>query len=428
VPFCVTNYQHESETAKARQAAKARRMSVLQTVIQHAGIADAPRQVQKETIMLTIYRRHIKACEHKHEGRKYRRCRCPIWVDGFLGDTEIRESLELRDWQKAQQKVHEWEAEGLPVREPDAVALEKLCTEFVRDAESRALEDSTLRKYRQLTNQMRAFAAQEGRLFLKQWDLEVVRRFRLSWRDNGLTVVKKLERLRALFRFALENDWIEKNPTKGIKNPTVKQSPTMPFSQDEMRAIISACDCYQGNRNRMRALVLLLRYSGLRIGDAARLTRSSIVGNRLFLYTQKTGVPVCCPLPEFVVETLNSFPPMNNTYYFWSGASKKDGVARTYMGRLSRVFKLAGVSNGHAHRFRDTFATELLLAGVPLERVSVLLGHTNIKVTQKHYSPWVRARQEQLEADVRKSWGFDSPVLAETKGTPEVHGKPEAIN
>ena len=40
-----------------------------------------------------------------------------------------------------------------------------------------------------------------------------------------------------------------------------------------------------------------------------------------------------------------------------------------------------------------------------MERVSVLLGHSSIKVTEKHYSPWVRARQEQLEADVRRNWG-----------------------
>ena len=39
-----------------------------------------------------------------------------------------------------------------------------------------------------------------------------------------------------------------------------------------------------------------------------------------------------------------------------------------------------------------------------MERVSVLLGHSSIKVTEKHYSPWVRARKEQLEADVRRSW------------------------
>ena len=93
---------------------------------------------------------------------------------------------------------------------------------------------------------------------------------------------------------------------------------------------------------------------------------------------------------------LDSFTPMNNTYYFWSGSSSKDGVARTYMGRLSRVFKLAGIPSGHAHRFRDTFATELSPAGVPLERVSVLLGHTNLKVTQKHYSPCLGVTPEAL--------------------------------
>ena len=51
------------------------------------------------------------------------------------------------------------------------------------------------------------------------------------------------------------------------------------------------------------------------------------------------------------------------------------------------------------------FAAGLLHAGVPMDRVSVLLGHSSIKITEKHYSPWVRARQEQLEADIRRSWG-----------------------
>ncbi len=65
---------------------------------------------------------------------------------------------------------------------------------------------------------------------------------------------------------------------------------------------------------------------------------------------------------------------------------------------------LAGVPDGHAHRFRDTFSVELLLAGVPIERVSILLGHQSVRITEKHYAPWVRARQEQLEADFRRTW------------------------
>ena len=52
--------------------------------------------------MLTAYRRPRKNCSHRDEGRKYRRCRCPIWVDGFLNGDEIRESLKLRDWKRAQ--------------------------------------------------------------------------------------------------------------------------------------------------------------------------------------------------------------------------------------------------------------------------------------------------------------------------------------
>ena len=63
----------------------------------------------------------------------------------------------------------------------------------------------------------------------------------------------------------------------------------------------------------------------------------------------------------------------------------------------------AGITDGHAIRFRDTSAVGLLQAAVPMDRVSVLLGHGSIKVTEKHYSPWVRARQEQLEADVRRT-------------------------
>jgi hypothetical protein len=62
---------------------------------------------------------------------------------------------------------------------------------------------------------------------------------------------------------------------------------------------------------------------------------------------------------------------------------------------------------------------ELLLSGVPIERVSILLGHTSVRITEKHYAPWVRARQEQLEADLTNAWSRDPFLLAQTQGTGE---------
>ena len=161
---------------------------------------------------------------------------------------------------------------------------------------------------------------------------------------------------------------------------------------------------------------------------AATCAVERLNGQRLFLYTQKTGVPVNVKLPAFVAEALNSMPRVSDRFFFWTGAGTADTVAGNWRRSLRRLFTLAGVKNGHPHRFRDTFAVELLMSGVLVERVSVLLGHSSLKVTEKHYSPWIRARQEQLEADLERSWAHDPVVLAETKGTLEVHENREVVN
>ena len=147
------------------------------------------------------------------------------------------------------------------------------------------------------------------------------------------------------------------------------------------------------NACRLRGLVLLLRYSGMRISDAVQMTDDRINGNRLFLYMQKTGEPVNAVLPDFVLKALQMTPRVTQGHFFWSGHGKLDSIVRSWQARLRRLFELAEVPNGHPHRLRDTFAVELLLAGVPIERVSVLLGHTSVRITERHYNPWNKARK-----------------------------------
>jgi integrase len=166
-----------------------------------------------------------------------------------------------------------------------------------------------------------------------------------------------------------------------------------------------------------------MRYSGLRIGDAASYAKHRLNGDRLFLYTAKTGVPVTMKLPSAVVDALNTCPAVSEQHWFWTGAGTKETLTGNWRRAFRRLCELAGVEDGHPHRFRDTFAIELLLAGVKIERVSILLGHSSVKITERHYAPWVRERQEQLEADLEQTWARD-PILFALEKVPEKEAPP----
>lgn len=389
--------------------------------------------------MLTLYRRHLKRCEHREEGRKYRRCRCPVWVDGHLKGIEIHKTLDTCDWQNAQGIVRDWEATGQFTSEPreaEPVTLDLAWQRFLADLESRKLHASTVRKYRLVSRLMKEFAVRRGLRFPRQFDVAILGEFRSEWRDGPLSSAKKLERLRAFFRFAQESKLVDENPARKLKAPKVAHRPTMPFTHEEMLRILGAFDQYveqaapngKENARRLRALILLLRYSGLRISDVVNLCIDRVTDNRLFLYTQKTGVPVQTVLPDFVLRVLEATPRASERYFFWSGSGNLESAVRSWQTRLRRFFKVATIPNGHAHRFRDTFGVALLLAGIPIDRVSILLGHQSVKVTEKHYNPWVRARQEQLEADLESAWSRDPIVLLETKGTQGVRGRAAPVN
>jgi len=352
---------------------------------------------------------------------------------------EIHKSLRTRDWQKAQGIVRAWEADG--EHEPEhttseSVTVEQAWRSFLADLEARNLRASTLRKYRLLHRRMQEFAERHGIRPVKELDLNTLREFRAEWKDGPLSSGKKLERLRAFFRFAQESKWIQDNPASKLKTPKHNQRPTLPFTQDEMIRVLAALPSYlekassrgKESAHRLRTLVLLLRYSGMRIGDVVKLSCDKVRGRKLFMYTQKSGVPVYSVLPDFVASVIEATPHITPTHFFWNGTDNLDCVVGSWQKRLRKLFQIAKIPDGHAHRFRDTFATELLLAGVPIERVAILLGHQSVRVTEKYYAAWTDARQRQVEADLERAWERDPIVLMPTKGTQKLRGETEVVN
>jgi len=55
--------------------------------------------------MLTLYRRHLRACPHRLKAREYKRCKCPIWVGGTHFGMEVRKSLDTTAWEEAEHRL-----------------------------------------------------------------------------------------------------------------------------------------------------------------------------------------------------------------------------------------------------------------------------------------------------------------------------------
>jgi integrase/recombinase XerD len=374
--------------------------------------------------MLTLYRRHKPTCPQFGQPRgMHNKCKCAIWADGVLGREEIRRSMRTRDWTKANREVQKWEAEEKISEHGAPVTLAYAWESLLADLDKRGLTGGTVRKYKLLKKQMSDYAIAHSLTRLADFDLDTLDRFRRTWKDGPRTALKKLERLRAFFRFAVDRAWIEKNPARRLSNPRVELRPTMPLSDAEMTSILTACDsailtamrpAAKLNALRLKTLVLLMRYSGMRVSDAVALEKSKLDGNRLFLRTQKTGQPVYTILPPLVVDALATTPRITDSRYFWSGQGTRESVTCHWQMRLKELFDAAGIkkdgTNALSHRFRDTFAVKLLERGTSIESVSVLLGHKSIRITEKHYSPWVRSRQEALEVEMKNAWKGDATL------------------
>jgi integrase/recombinase XerD len=353
--------------------------------------------------MLNLFRRHRETCTGKDKGRRYRRCDCPIHVEGSLRGEYIRKALDLTSWEAASDLVKAWEASGeIGVVKVEAPTIAEAIEKFLADAKARHLSGETIRKYENLLlKRLLPWCDRKGYVKLKQLTVQALREFRGTWKDGPIYATKNLERLKSFFAFC--HPWMKANPATALKPPKADAVPTLPFSEEEMKKILDACDRYQGNRDRMRAFILTMRYSGLRISDTISLRRDQVEDGKILLYQAKTGEPVCVPIPPFVVEALGKLPTTGERF-FWNGKGKLRTRVSNWSRYLASVFDEAGVTDAHSHRFRDTAAVGWLLAGVPIEDVSLLLGHSNVKVTWKHYAPWVKERRERLESRVRASW------------------------
>jgi len=410
--------------------------------------------------MLTAQRRHQPPCKRPMWDKGYTKCTCPVMIRGTLNGKHLTLSTwkflppdKARDIEAARDLALLWERVGSPVRpeayapitepttptEPERPTVQMAVSAFMADGKDRGNSTATLSKKRVVFEKsLLRFCENKGIRFLSELDLNTIREWRGTWELDSLSRYKRQGQALGFLWFCERAGWYPRNYasdiTRGLGKIKVKARQTGYFQPKEYAAVIDATYGYSDRPtvdkhnsltvggDRIRALTEVMRWTGLRIRDAVTLERNRLSQDpntgmwSVMVYQKKTGDPVYCPIPPDVAKMLLSVPPSqkgntNDTYFFWTGHGTAKTITTNWQRSYVKLFKLANLKEPdgspkrcHAHMVRDTFAVESLLSGMRVEEVSTILGHSSVKITERHYMPWVRARQISLNQSVMKSW------------------------
>jgi site-specific recombinase XerD len=258
----------------------------------------------------------------------------------------------------------------------------------------RGAADATIKLYaRDAAHVLTALGATTTR-----WSPTDVRSYfmeRASGSGRG-TVEKMTTSLRAFLRYLAVEGRCQAALDQAVPTFAHWRLADMPryLSADQVSRLIAACDGDAIERQRDRAIVLLLARLGLRAGDVAQLRLADIEWRTSSLrVTGKSRYEVRLPLPQDVGDAIATYLERRPSAD-WSDRvflrtiapcrpfRNGDGVSSV----VRRLMKRAGVETPvkGAHVLRHTAATEMLRHGVPLEKIGLVLRHRGVDTTARY--------------------------------------------
>ena len=238
----------------------------------------------------------------------------------------------------------------------------------------------------------------------KVWRLGKIRLKKFSRGGRGLALDVAI--LHRVFSFAAECEMIAKNPVRLEGRPgDSAERGAQPFTGEQLTKLRQAA-------NEDLLAYLLLRWTGMRGSDAVRLTWNEIdwEGREINRITQKRKTRVVLPIHQellFALETERDrrLPQPDERILANPATGKPMTRPRLYQ-RMLAVGKRAGVPDAHPHRYRDSFAVDMLARGASPYDVAKLLGDT-VATVEKHYAPFVKELRERARRIMENGEGLE---------------------
>jgi integrase len=296
-----------------------------------------------------------------------------------------------------------------PIAKPEPTWAE-LSTAFENELRRRValdkLQESTAVRYRHTAREFKLFLEERKVSKLQDITKPFVETFKVwrtarirtrSFSRGATSLALDAAILHRIFAVGVEYEIIGKNPVRMEGRPGDNpERGAQPFSAGQLDKLKQAAgpDLF---------VFLLLRWTGMRGSDIVGLTWADVHFDRREIerITQKRRKPVIIPIhSELLFALENEYerrqPEPDDQVLPQTRERGRMTRPRLYQ-RCKAMGRRAGIEDAHPHRFRDTFAVDMLARGATPYDVAKLLGD-EIATIEKHYAPFVRELRERVRA------------------------------
>lgn len=271
---------------------------------------------------------------------------------------------------------------------------------------------STLKGYRRDIAQIIEIIGDKKLIDIQKKDRTYTANYLLDLDFSTHVINTKLDRLKKLIDYAIELDYLNINNFKGksIKAKEKLYSSVDVYSNADIENIYSEINKVKDPQKYLIPISIAL-YTGCRAGEIIALKWSDVdfeeriininksmkldMDNNFVLGTTKTKKNRIVPIPLPLFEILKRHRLYQKENKLKLGREYIDSdfvctyvngrlVTNTTIGCLNRLMKNKGIEF-YMHKFRHTFATNAVAAGVNVKVLQEILGHTKIETTMKYY-------------------------------------------
>ena len=299
------------------------------------------------------------------------------WSEG--GKTR-RQSTGSRESEAAEQFLVEFEATYNLPDEPSRKSIEAILDGYLDDRKGRVVDHA------RLVEAATAIKKQIGWMDADQIRPSVSRQYADRRNAQNGTIIKELGTLRAALNWAVRERWIDIAPA--VEMPPKPDHKDRWLDEQECARLVDACIT---PHVRLFVVIALNTAARKRAIESLTWTQVDLEARRINFNQKgrartKKGRAVV-PINNTLLADLSEAYSVRTCKHVLEWNGKPAGNIKKAFGKAARR---AGLIDVTPHVLRHTCATRMAMAGVPMEKIQKMLGHTNIAVTSgiyAHYHP-----------------------------------------